>query len=118
MLGLSFLFVYLRTREHWWPIIPSGALFSIAGIIMVTAQNHNPEPAWIMLILFGGLALTFLLLTILPSKAGRAKWAIWPAGGLLIPAFFAGAGTFGFLNYLLPAVLILAGGYILYRSFR
>jgi len=118
MLGLSFLFIYLRTRDHWWPIIPAGSLLTIGGIILVTSSSIDPGPSVIGLVLFGGLALTFLVLFLVPSESGRAKWAIWPAASMLVPAFIFGVGAFGLANYLLPAVLILAGGFILVRSFR
>jgi hypothetical protein len=118
MLGLSFLAIYLRTREHWWPVIPGGSLLTITGIIVVAGVYQESDASLITLTLFGGLALTFLLLLILPSKSGRARWAIWPAVGLLIAAFLASASAFNLLNLILPAGLIIGGLFILLRGMR
>ncbi len=118
MLATGFFVVYLRLREHWWPVIPSGALYTISAIILLTGPDREPDASRISLALFGGLALTFLLLAILPAACGRARWAIWPATGLLIAAFFAGASAFDLLNLVVPAALIIGGIFVLVRGLR
>ena len=118
MLALSFLVIYLRRRDHWWPVIPAGVLFTLTGIIVIAGLEREPDPSLVSLVLFGGLAATFLLLAILPASSGRARWAIWPAVGLLIGAFFAGASTYNLLNLIFPAALITAGIFVLVRGLR
>jgi hypothetical protein len=69
-------------------------------------------------VFFLGLAVTFILVAILPPKDEPRGWAWFPAGGLLfmsILLMFFGGGP---ANYVWPVVLILVGIYVLVRAFR
>ncbi len=117
-LGVGFLVIYLRSRAHWWPIIPGGALLTMAGLVLITSRVEEPTATQLGAALFGGLALTFLLVYAAPSNSGRARWAIWPAAGLVIPALFTGAAAFRMLSGMWPAALIATGIFVLLRGRR
>ena len=117
MASLSFFAIYLRTRMHWWPLIPAGALLSLTGVVVVEMLNAPFSDELIPVVLFGGLALTFFIIYIAPSDAARARWAVWPAVALLGIGLIAGAGTFQLMNFVLPILLIALGAAILLRSF-
>lgn len=116
--ALGFFAIYLRRRQHWWPLIPGGALASLTGIVAATAMNPNPPASLITSILFGGLALTSLVLYIAPSEAGRARWAIWPAIVLVVMTFITGTVSLELGGYVLPVILIVLGGAILIRNLQ
>ena len=117
MIGLSFFFIYIRRRDHWWPLIPGGALLSLAGVVY-TSTVGGASGELIPTVLFGGLALTFLVLYIAPSRANRAAWAIWPAGALLALTLIVSAAAYDLARFLLPIILIVVGAAILLRSFN
>ncbi len=117
LIGMSFYAIYLRNREHWWPLIPGGVLLSLAGVVLVTTVSTGFE-SLVPTVLFGGFALTFLLLYLAPAKANRAGWAIWPAAGLLLLALLTSVAAYDLAGFILPVILIIVGIAILLRSFR
>jgi hypothetical protein len=66
-------------------------------------------------VLFLGIGLTFLLLSILPTPQGRLRWAIVPGGILILFSVIIGATSTSILRFFWPVVLILAGIYIFFR---
>lgn len=117
MVGLSFFAIYLRKRDHWWPLIPGGVLFSLAAVVFTATIGGNSDEI-VPTVLFGGLALTFLILYIAPSKVNRAGWAIWPAGALLGLALIFSAAAYDLARFVFPILLIIVGAAILLRSFN
>ncbi len=112
-LGLSFLVVYLTGRERWWAVIPGGVLLTLAVIAGVEDSGLDAGS-----LLFVGLGLTFLLVGILPTPAGRMTWAFIPAAVLiLLGAFLGGETLSGIMFYIVPAALVLAGLVFIYRFF-
>ena len=113
MIGLSFLIIFLTGRqERWWAIIPGGALLSLAAVAVI-----SETPAGGMAsggVLFLGLALTFLAVYLVM----RLNWALWPAGvlGLMGSLILLGSGTLASLVF--PAMLIVIGGFLIFRSSR
>jgi hypothetical protein len=67
---------------------------------------------------FLGLAVTFGLVYILPSPSGRMKWALYPAGILLILGILVMLGATNLLNYVWPLALLIAGAYVIYLAVR
>lgn len=115
MIGLSFLVIYLTHREFWWAIIPGGVLLTLALI----AGISNPDNGMAMGgFFFLGLALTFILLYLLPNPAGRMQWALWPAGALGVMGVLILTGASGLAQFVWPLVLILFGGWMVYRAMR
>lgn len=114
-LGIStaFWWVYFTNRSQWWAIIPAGIMLTLG---IVSALN-NMEGLETRGVFFLGLGVTFLLVALLPGERSRS-WALIP--GILLVLFGAILGTpyFGLSGYFWPAVLILLGGFFVFRFFR
>ncbi|MEA3325828.1 MAG: hypothetical protein U9R53_00725 [Chloroflexota bacterium] len=112
-LGLAFFLIYITHHEQWWAIISGGALLTIAGVTLV------PDDEFLSgMIFFLGLAVSFGLVYLLPKPAGRLKWALYPAGILFVIGVLMILGVTNVLNFVWPAALLIAGGYVLYRALR
>jgi len=113
--GLAFWAIYFQKREHWWAIIPGGALLTLAVIAALSSVFEGAETGGI---LFVGLGLTFGVLYFLPTPHGRMKWAIFPAAVLLVMGLLITVAVLGAFQFLGAAALILIGLYLLFRMFR
>jgi len=116
LLSLSFWIVYFTHNENWWAIIPGGILASITGLIFITEFVANDLLG--VAVMFLGMAATFLLLYLLPKPIGRATWPLYPAGVLGIMGFLFLIGAGQAMNWIWGILLVLAGGYIIFRSIR
>lgn len=112
ILSLAFLWVYLSdTDGRWWAIIPAGVLLTL-GVVSVLDELTDLDTGGIF---FLGLGLTFALVALLPG-GGQRTWAFIPAvlllifGALLLPSL-------GLSAYAGPALLILLGGFLVFRFF-
>lgn len=112
-LALSFLAVYLRTAaRQWWAIIPAGVLGTIALLVGFEPYMDGGVFAALFMV---GLAATFLLVYILPTPAGRRRWAAYPA------VILAGIGVLILISatwlsrILIPAAIIAFGVYLILR---
>ncbi len=114
-IALSFLVVYLLQRSFWWALIPAGILATLAILIGLESAAGLPGALFPGL-MFLGFGLTFIALYFLPTAAGRLRWAIWPAGVMLIMGFIMSLTTASTLNWFWAVALILGGGYLVYRS--
>lgn len=112
-LGLAFFLIYISHINQWWAIIPGGVLLTLAGVTLVPSEGDLSG-----VIFFFGLALTFGLVYILPKPSGRLKWALYPAGILLLIAVLVTLGAANLMDYILPLALLIAGGFVIYRSLR
>ncbi len=118
-IGLSFWAVYLANREHWWAIIPGGVLVTLAVVAsMETVFQRTEQRVETGGIFFAGLGLTFALVGLLPTARGRMRWAFIPALVLLLMGLLIFAAAEQLINYLWPLALILAGLYLVFRTFR
>ncbi|MBL7064252.1 MAG: hypothetical protein ISS49_08630 [Anaerolineae bacterium] len=113
-IGLAFWVVYFTGRERWWAVIPGGVLLTVGLVTGLSSVLEGVETGGV---LFLGLGLTFALLSFLPTPEGRMKWALIPAGVLLVMGLLITAAATAIINYLWPAALILAGLYLLFRTF-
>ncbi|HEC34487.1 MAG TPA: hypothetical protein ENI37_07210 [Chloroflexi bacterium] len=113
-IGLGFWAVYFANREQWWAVIPGGVLLTIG---LVAGLSSSLEGIEIGRFFFLGLGLTFGLLSFLPTPEGRMKWALIPAVVLLAIGLLITTAATAVLNYLGPAALILAGLYLIIRTF-
>ena len=111
LLGLAFIFIYMTHLEQWWAIIPGGVLFTLAGVTLLP-----PDSEFTGGVFFLGMAITFALLYFLPKPAGRLKWALYPAGILLIVGLLVVLGVTNLTRYVFPVVLLVAGGFFIYRA--
>jgi hypothetical protein len=112
-ISLAFWWVYFTDPERWWAIIPAGVLLTL-GIISTLEELAGDQGTGGLFFL--GLGLTFILVAILPGGRGRS-WAIIPGTVLLVFGALLGTPYSGFTEYLLPAALILVGGYFVLRFF-
>lgn len=112
-LGLAFFLIYITHVNQWWAIIPGGVLLTLAGVTLVPGEGDVSG-----IIFFLGLALTFGLVYILPKPTGKLKWALYPSGILLLIGVLIALGAANLMDYLLPLVLLIVGGYVIYRSMR
>ncbi|MHB8932549.1 MAG: hypothetical protein ACYC6H_03665 [Bellilinea sp.] len=113
-IGIGFLVVYLLNPSFWWAIIPMGVMLSI--VIMIGLE---PIIAHAEILFFLGLAATFGVLALLPINNGkRDTWPLYPAAAMLLLAFINGVGETTWAGYLMPVIIILAGGYLVFRAVR
>jgi len=100
-------------RDFWWAVIPGGVLWTVALVSGLSSALPGELTSGI---LFLGLGLTFALLSLVPTPQGRMKWALIPGGVMLLLGLIVTVSAAGSLFvYLWPAVLILAGLYLLAR---
>lgn len=111
LLGLAFLLIYVSRRDQWWPIIPGGALMTLAVVNLLPEDGTTSG-----IVFFLGMALTFGLVYIVPKSAGKLKWALYPAGAMLIIAILVTLGATNLMDYVLPVALLLGGGYVIFRA--
>lgn len=112
-ISAAFLWFYFNNvAGNWWAIIPAGVLLTLGAISVLDEFSSIDTGGF----LFVGLGLTFALVAILPGGSQRT-WAFIPAvvlllfGTLLVPSL-------GIATYVGPALLILLGGFLVFRFFR
>jgi hypothetical protein len=111
-ISLGFWWVYFTDRQNWWAIIPAGVLLTL-GIVSSVEDASGMDTGGLF---FLGLGITFILVAVLPGESGRS-WALIPGTILLIFGALLGTPYSGVTDYLWPVVLILLGGYFVWRFF-
>ena len=114
-IALSFLIVYLNDREQWWSIIPGGVMLTIAVTVFLTELLHVEDAGGVFII---GLGLTFCLLYLLPSPAGRMKWALIPGIVLAVLGVVMLAAAVPAMNLVWPIALILGGVFFVFQALK
>lgn len=112
-IGAAFLIIYLLDQEKWWALIPAGTMFTLAAVSVYSQIIPGIETGGLF---FLGLGLTFALVALLPTPAGRMTWAWIPAGILAFMGFVIFAATGSFMGYLWPLIIIAAGGFLIFRT--
>lgn len=113
-IGLSFFAVYLASPRNWWAVIPGGVMLTIAATTLLE-DFVSFETAGVF---FLGLGLTFALLGLLPTgEGGRMRWPFFPALALFAMGLLVITTSSDLAKYIWPAVLILGGIYLLFRTF-
>jgi hypothetical protein len=114
--ALPFFFVYFRSPENWWAIIPAGSIATVAVIALLAIagwiRNAN-EGGYANALLMGGLAATFAILWLRHSKA----WA----KVVTIALALVGVASMFFASYsqiFWPVAIILVGVYLFYTALR
>ncbi|HDQ73697.1 MAG TPA: hypothetical protein ENN19_16600 [Chloroflexi bacterium] len=111
-IGVAFWMIYLTHREHWWAIIPGGVLLTLAIVAGLSSTLPGLETGGLF---FLGLGLTFGLVALLPTPEGDTRWALIPAGVLLVMGLLIAAAATEVLGVIWPAALIAAGLYLIYQ---
>ncbi len=115
-LSSAFWIIYLVTgSREWWAIIPGGVLFAVAVTTGCSPLLPGDAAAGLLIL---GIALTFVLIYLLPSPGTRKWWALIPAGVLAVIGLALAAASVAALRYLWPVALILMGVYAMLRSLR
>ncbi len=114
-IGLSFWLIYFLRRDFWWAVIPGGALFTLAAVVIVSSLGYDVESGGVFFI---GLGLTFGVLALLPAPGGRLSWAWIPAAILVGMGILILGAAANLAVYVWPAVLILLGLFLIYRTLR
>lgn len=113
-IALPFWIIYVLDRERWWALIPAGTLTTVGATPLIADVWPGEAVAGV---LFGGMALTFVLVFLLSGMKREFRWTLWPAGVLLalavvIPVFGRWA------NLVWPVALIVGGVAILVLAIR
>jgi hypothetical protein len=113
-IGAGFAAIFFTNREHWWALIPGGALFSVAGVVLVEEANIaflNPAS-----VLFVGLGCTFGLLGLMSTYLDtNLRWAYIPAAIMLVLGIVIFTPFAGTLAWIWPLALIAAGAWLILR---
>jgi hypothetical protein len=118
-IGLGFWVAYFARPEFWWSIIPGGVFFSLAAVVLASMWFKDEVPG---AVLFFGLALTFLLVYVVPvpggplTPRGHMTWALVPATIMAAMGFVVLLALTTAMNYVWPVILIVVGLYLLYRQ--
>lgn len=111
-IGLAFWLVFATApRERWWALIPAGVLTTLAVVTFLPDLIGGTATGSIF---FFGMALTFLLVALLAGM----RWAYYPAAALAVIGLLTTLALGGIANYVWAILLIGAGGYLIFRSFR
>jgi hypothetical protein len=113
-IGLAFLIIFLLDREKWWALIPAGTMLTLTVVAAISQAVPGMETGGIF---FLGLGLTFGVVALLPTSAGRMSWAWIPAGILALMGLLLMAAAGSLIGYLWPLVIIAAGGFLILRTF-
>lgn len=111
-ISLAFWLVFVTAmRERWWAIIPAGTLTTLAIVSFLPEFVGGIETGAFF---FFGLAVTFALVALLAGM----RWAWYPAAALGALGLVVLLAIGDIANYIMAAVLIGAGAFLLYRYFR
>ena len=112
-LSAAFLAVYLRTAGHeWWAIIPGGVLGTLTVTILLEPLLGDGFTGGLFML---GLGATFALVYLLPTPAGRMRWAIYPASILGSIGVLTSIAATQVIRVLGPLALIAFGLYLILR---
>jgi hypothetical protein len=114
-IGLSFWVVYALERDQWWAVIPGGVMLTLAVVAGLGEIRPEMETGGIF---FLGLGATFGVLSVMRTPVGQMKWAWIPAVILMIMGILMITAVENLIAYLLPAALVLLGGYLIWRTIR
>jgi hypothetical protein len=106
-IALAFWALLLRRGDFWWALLPAGVLTVTSILVGVRAQL--PGQVWTAALLIG-LGLVFLLLYFTRLGQTDTRWAIIPAGWLLLLGLITLVGAFdlpALADKWWPALLIL-----------
>jgi len=112
VIGLPFLWAYLRDRTQWYYLIPAYALFAVGlmvGLIGLRVLDDFLIPAYVMF----AVAVPFIVVYVQDKKKW---WALIPGGimGFMGIAFLLADDS---VRFVVPLALIVGGIWVLVRQF-
>jgi hypothetical protein len=112
VIALPFLYVYLTERIHWWAVIPAYILLAI-GVMVGLIEGGILEDNLVASYVLFSVAIPFFVIY---ARDRNQWWALLPGGitGLIGLALLAAEAA---AEYIVPAALIIAGAWVLYRQF-
>jgi uncharacterized membrane protein HdeD (DUF308 family) len=108
--GVVVFTVYQKDKERWWLLIPAYALVAVAGLIVLETIFPRAEDLSGAYVMFA-IAAPFIYVYL---RNNKNWWALIPGGMMAV----IGLGLLiNSLVTVLPALLIVAGIYLLVRNF-
>ena len=115
-IGLPFLYLYFKTPERWWAIIPGGIFLSLgittAVLILTGERQPDFDSGYGNLILMAGFAATFAVLWLRNQK----RW------GMILAIIFSAVGVSSLFvdnsNVVAPLALIAIGIFVLFNAIQ
>lgn len=112
-MGVGFALIFLFRRDQWWPIIPAGALITLAieeflGNVFTAKLTAG--------IFFAGMGLSFFVVYYLFRTQERLRWTLPVSLGLLVIAAAQVVRSLITWKYLWPLGLIVVGVLLIYRQ--
>ncbi len=114
--ALPFLFIYFRSRDTWWPIIPASVLIALALITVAAIAgwiNDASSGGLAGAVLVAALAIAFAVIWLRHQNAWAKTVTIVLAALALSSALFAAQSAI-----LWPIAIILVGIYVLSTALR
>ena len=113
-IGLPFLGIYLASPARWWAIIPAGLLLTGAALAaLAIVFGLKLDQAVANALMLTGCSVTFGVVAVRHQKPWAGAVAVMFAVIAVGVFFFRGA-----VQFYGPALLVAAGGLLLYRAFR
>lgn len=115
-IGAPFLYLYFKTPERWWAIIPAGILLTlgITTAVMILFGERQPDinSNYGNLILMAGFAATFAVLGLRNQK----RW------GIILAIIFAVVGVSSLFvnnsNVVAPLAMIAIGIFVVFNAIQ
>ncbi len=114
--GLPFLYIYLRSSERWWAIIPAFTLIAISIVSLAAIAgwiNDATSGGYGSALIMGGLAAAFAVIWLRHAKPWAKAVTIVLAALAVASAFFAAQS-----EILWPLAIMVLGAYLLFTSMR
>lgn len=112
-IGVAFLLIYLLRREHWWPIIPAGALLTLAteAFLEIFIPSRFLEGFFM-----AGLGLTFFAIYYLYRSDAGLRWTLPVSLGLLVLSAIKVVKAVIVWKFVWPLALIALGLLLISRQ--
>jgi hypothetical protein len=111
-IALPFIYIYLTDRTHWWAVIPAYILMAI-GVMVGLIEGGILEDNLVASYVLFSVAIPFFVIY---ARDRKQWWALVPGGiiGLIGLALLVAEAA---AELIVPAALIIVGGWILARQF-